>query len=120
MQYNIGKKSLKGDPIGNNVTADIAIRKALNTGIDRKAILEGVLYGKGDVEYTGVDQRPFGNPEARIKDSNLEEAKKILEDAGWKDNDGDGIREKNGTKAEFRSILLCSRSNKAGSFSGCK
>ncbi|MDQ1254835.1 MAG: peptide/nickel transport system substrate-binding protein [Euryarchaeota archaeon] len=101
MQYNIGKKSLKGDPIGNNVTADIAIRKALNTGIDRKAILEGVLYGKGDVEYTGVDQRPFGNPEARIKDSNLEEAKKILEDAGWKDNDGDGIREKNGTKAEF-------------------
>ena len=65
MQYNTGNKSLKGDPIGNNVTADIAIRKALNTGIDRKAILEGVLYGKGDVEYTGVDQRAFGNPEAK-------------------------------------------------------
>ncbi|OEU41575.1 nickel ABC transporter substrate-binding protein [Methanosarcina sp. Ant1] len=101
MQYNTGNKSLKGDPIGNNVTADMAIRKALNMGIDRKAILEGVLYGKGDVEYTGVDQRAFGNPEAKINDSNLEEAKKMLENAGWKDNDGDGIREKNGTKAEF-------------------
>jgi len=102
MQNNTGEKSLKGDPIGNNVTADIAIRKALNLGIDRKALLEGVIYGKGDVEYTGVDQREFGNPEARIKDSNVEEAKKILENAGWKDTDGDGIREKNGTKAQFK------------------
>lgn len=101
IQNNTGNKSLKGDPVGNNVTADIAIRKALNTGIDRKIILEGVLYGKGDVEYTGVDQREFGNPEAKINDSNLEEARKILEDAGWEDIDGDGIREKNGTRAEF-------------------
>ncbi|AKB32549.1 Dipeptide-binding ABC transporter, periplasmic substrate-binding component [Methanosarcina siciliae HI350] len=101
MKYNTGNKSLQGDPIGNNVTADIAIRKALNTGIDRKAILDGVLYGKGDVEYTGVDQREFGNPEAKIKKSNLEEAIKLLEAAGWEDPDGDGIREKNGTEAEF-------------------
>lgn len=102
MQYDTGKKSLKGDPIGNNVTADIAIRKALNTGIDRKALLEGVVSGRGDVEYTGVDQRDYGNPEARTNDSDLEEAGKILENAGWKDTDGDGIREKIGTKAEFK------------------
>jgi peptide/nickel transport system substrate-binding protein len=102
LQNNTGEISLQGDPIGNNVTADLAIRKALNIGIDRKAILDGVIYGKGDVEYTGVDQRNFGNPEAKINDSNLEEAKIMLENAGWKDNDGDGIREKNGTKAEFK------------------
>ncbi len=101
IQYDTGKKSLSGDPIGNNVTADIAIRKALNTGINRKAIVEEVLDGKGDVEYTGVDQRDFGNSEAKINDSNVEGAKKILEEAGWKDSDSDGIREKNGTKAEF-------------------
>lgn len=102
LQYNTGKKSLKGDPIGNNVTADITIRKALNIGIDRKALLDGVIYGKGAVEYTGVDQRDFGNPDAKINDSSPEEAKKILENAGWKDTDGDGIREKNGTEAEFK------------------
>lgn len=102
MQYNTGKKSLQGDPIGNNVTADITIRKALNIGIDRKALLDGVIYGKGAVEYTGVDQRDFGNPDAKINDSSPEEAKKILENAGWKDTDGDGIREKNGTEAEFK------------------
>ncbi|PAV12308.1 nickel ABC transporter substrate-binding protein [Methanosarcina spelaei] len=102
LQYNTGKKSLKGDPIGNNVTADITIRKALNIGIDRKALLDGVIYGKGAVEYTGVDQRDFGNPDAKINSSSPEEAKKILENAGWKDTDGDGIREKNGTEAEFK------------------
>lgn len=102
LRNNTGEISLQGDPIGNNVTADLAIRKALNIGIDRKAILDGVIYGKGDVEYTGVDQRNFGNPEAKINDSNLEEAKIMLENAGWKDNDGDGIREKDGTKAEFK------------------
>ena len=102
MQYNTGKKSLQGDPIGNNVTADITIRKALNIGIDRKALLDGVLNGKGAMEYTGVDQREFGNPEAKIKDADPEEARKILENAGWKDTDGDGVREKEGTKAEFK------------------
>ena len=43
MQNNTGEKSLKGDPIGNNVTADIAIRKALNLGIDRKALLRSSI-----------------------------------------------------------------------------
>jgi len=47
MQYNTGSKSLKGDPIGNNVTADMEIRKALNIGIDRKAILRGYYMEKG-------------------------------------------------------------------------
>ena len=83
MQNDTGEKSLKGDPIGNNVTADIAIRKALNIGIDRKALLEGVLSGKGDVEYTGVDQREYGNPEARITRLKSEEAKKY-----WRMRDG--------------------------------
>lgn len=101
MENNTGKKGKKGEIIGNNVTSDIAIRKALNVGINRKSIVSNILYGKGQEEYTGVDQREFGNPDAKIKDNDKEQAKKILEDAGWKDTDGDGIREKNGTKAEF-------------------
>lgn len=101
MQANTGKKTENGYTIGNNVTSDAAIRKALNIGIDRQALINGALNGQGQEEFTGVDKVPWGNKEAIFEDGNIDEAKKILSDAGWVDTDGDGIVEKNGQKAEF-------------------
>ncbi len=101
MNPDTGKKTENGDSIGNNVTSDPAIRKALNIGIDRQTLIKGALNGQGKEEFTGVDKLPWGNKEAIFEDGNIEEAKKILADGGWKDNDGDGIVEKNGLKAEF-------------------
>ena len=90
-----------GKVIGNNVTADLAIRKALNIGIDRKAIIENALNGVGVPAYGRVDALPWFNTDTPFADNRVEEARQILENAGWKDTDGDGIREKNGVKAEF-------------------
>jgi peptide/nickel transport system substrate-binding protein len=101
MNPNTGKKTENGYPIGNNVTSDPAIRKALNIGIDRQTLINGALNGQGKEEFTGVDKLPWGNKEAIFEDGNVEEAKKILAEGGWKDTDGDGIVEKNGLKAEF-------------------
>jgi len=101
MQANTGQKTENGYAIGNNVTSDAAIRKALNIGIDRQALINGALNGQGKEEFTGVDKVPWGNKEAIFEDGNIDEAKKILSDAGWVDTDGDGIVEKNGQKAEF-------------------
>lgn len=101
MQPDTGKKTENGYSIGNNVTSDPAIRKALNIGIDRQALIDGALNGQGEEEFTGVDKLPWGNKEAIFEDGNVDEAKKILADGGWKDSDGDGILEKNGLKAEF-------------------
>lgn len=103
-----GKKTENGYAIGNNVTSDPAIRKALNVGIDRQALIDGALYGQGEEEFTGVDKLPWGNKEAIFEDGKIEEAKKILADAGWTDNDGDGIVEKNGLKAEFTLLYSSS------------
>lgn len=103
MRNDTGEKTSDGDAIGNNVTTDPAIRNALNIGINRKTMVNEILEGYGDVEYTGVDQKSHGNPEAaKVNDGDVEEAKRILEEAGWIDSDGDGIREKNGVKAEFK------------------
>lgn len=101
LQANTGKKTENGYAIGNNVTSDIAIRKALNIGIDRQALVDGALNGQGKEEFTGVDKMPWGNKEAIFEDGDIEEAKKILTEGGWTDTDGDGIVEKNGMKAEF-------------------
>ncbi|MCJ2164769.1 MULTISPECIES: ABC transporter substrate-binding protein [unclassified Pseudodesulfovibrio] len=105
-----GKTTDKGAPIGNDVTSDIAIRKAINTVIDRKSLVEGVLEGFGSPAYGVCDGLPWDNPANRISDADPETARKILADAGWKDTDGDGIVEKDGLKAEFTIIYPADRS----------
>lgn len=91
-----------GNKVGNNVTADTAIRKALNTGINREKIVNSVYRGYGKPDYTGVDSQIYSNSNAKITDNNQTKAKQILEEAGWIDTDNDGIREKNGQKATFK------------------
>ena len=95
------KLDADGKVIGNNVTSDFAIREALTIGIDRVTIIKNALNGIGVPAYGRVDALPWNNtPE--FKDDRVDEAKAILEKAGWVDTDGDGIREKNGLKAEFK------------------
>ncbi|GGW26363.1 ABC transporter substrate-binding protein [Arenibacter certesii] len=94
-------KSVDGVPIGNNVTSDIAIRKAMNVGVNREALVNGVLKGYGTPAYTIADHLPWWNSETEIKnDGDVKKAIEILAKAGWIENK-DGIREKNGVKAEF-------------------
>lgn len=99
-----GSTSKEGYSIGNNVTSDPAIRKALANGINRQKIIDTVLNGYGEVAYTISQGLPWDNKEVMLTDGNVETAKQILEKAGWIDKDGDGIREKDGAKAEFNLI----------------
>lgn len=100
---NTGKTTEDGNHMGNNVTSDKAIRKALNYGINRTAIAEGALNGFGYPNYDGIaHQLPWANDEVNaIEDGDVDKAKQILKEGGWKDTDGDGIVEKNGTKASI-------------------
>ncbi len=97
---NTGKKTKKGYPIGNDVTAHQVIRKALNIAVDRQALVDGVLEGYGKPAYTVADHLPWWNPKTVIEDGKMEKAKKMLTNAGWLPN-ANGIREKNGLQAKF-------------------
>ena len=104
---NKGERAEDGAIMGNDVTSDVAIRKALNTAIDRERIVEGVLNGYGSVSTTGLEKMPWLNEETVLDPTEYADetsAKRILEDAGWKDSDGDGILEKNGIKAAFNLL----------------
>ncbi|MBR6023393.1 MAG: ABC transporter substrate-binding protein [Methanobrevibacter sp.] len=88
--------------MGNNVTGDPAIREALTVGIDRQALIDGALNGYGNLTVNGVaSQLPWAY-DAQIQDGDVDKAKSVLAAAGWNDTDGDGIVEKNGTKASFQ------------------
>ncbi|MEE1133352.1 MAG: ABC transporter substrate-binding protein [Methanobrevibacter sp.] len=100
-QMDEGKLSEDNITIGNNVTGDPAIREALNIGIDREALLEGALNGYGDVNYNGVADQLAWSFNSTFKDGQVDQAKQVLEQAGWKDTDNDGIVEKDGQKASF-------------------
>lgn len=106
-----GKVDENGNKIGNNVTSDIAIRRALSYGINRDSLISDVINGYGRPAYTECDSMPWANEEAIVK-YDQEKAKEILKDAGWIDSDNDGIREKDGIKAEFNLLYSASDSTR--------
>ena len=88
-----------GLTVGNEVTADIAVRRAINIGIDREEMITNVLGGYGTPAYSVCDKMPWYNSEAQVS-YDPDGAKQLLEDAGWVPG-ADGIREKDGIRAAF-------------------
>ncbi|AEF84386.1 peptide/opine/nickel ABC transporter [Treponema primitia ZAS-2] len=91
-----------GQVVGSNVTSDPIVRRALNIGISRQEIINNALNGIGTPSWIRFEGLPWANEEPGLKDSQVDEARRILQQAGWVDGDGDGIREKNGVRCEFR------------------
>ena len=88
-----------GITYGNAFTADVRVRSAINIGIDRQEMIDNVLNGYGTAAYSVCDKMPWYNEDCEVA-YDPEEAVRILEEAGWKEG-SDGIREKDGVKAEF-------------------
>ena len=97
-----------GNSIGNDFTAEPEVRRAMNIGLDRQEMLENVVNGYGTPAYSVCDKMPWYNNAAETA-YNLEEAKAILDDAGWTAG-SDGIREKNGIRAAFNLLYPASDS----------
>ena len=95
-----GEKDAHGDPVGNDVTADVAIRKAINYAINRQLLADQILEGHAIAAYTGVQGLPWNNPEAAFIDGDSAKAKQILNDAGWVET-ASGTREKKGLPAKI-------------------
>ncbi|MEM1389176.1 MAG: peptide ABC transporter substrate-binding protein [Pseudomonadota bacterium] len=77
---------------------DINVRQALSLAIDRELLVE-VGYGQaGKVTCNVVPAPDIYNSDANNScfEQDLEGAKALLEEAGWVDTDGDGVREKDG------------------------
>ncbi|HLH97986.1 MAG TPA: ABC transporter substrate-binding protein [Xanthobacteraceae bacterium] len=111
MLPNTGRKTPNGAAIGNDVTADKAIRLAINIAIDRRALVSGVLLGHGTPAYGPADTLPWSNPEDRLPDADPARAAQILDDAGWKMSAA-GVRTKGGREARFSVLYFADDSTR--------
>ena len=93
---------------GNDVTSDINVRKALSIGINRTEIIDNALGGIG-VPAMGFTDNLIWAASESFEDGRISEAVKLLEEAGWVDSDGDGVREKDGIKCEFDIFTAADR-----------
>lgn len=88
---------------------DKQVRKAMTMALDRQGLLDNVFAGQGSV-ISG----PFPSQNACYDSSiaplpyDLAKAAELLDAAGWKDSDGDGVRDKvvDGKKVPFSFSLL--------------
>lgn len=97
-----GTKLVEGDMAfntGNDVTADVAVRRAINCGLDRDAVIEHVLDGYGKVAYSVGDGMPWSSPDMKVE-LDREKAARLLDEAGWKRGE-DGVRSRDGVRAAF-------------------
>ncbi len=97
-----------GNVIGNDFTCDVLVRRAINIGIDREQMIENVMYGYGNAAYSVCDKMPWYNDEAEAE-YDPEGAAALLEEAGWTMG-ADGVREKDGVKAELNILYPSSDS----------
>ena len=100
------KEKKENIPLKNTKFNDKKVRQAFELAVDRDQINEKI--------YKGIRFTPTGsalypptvgklkNEKATVVKKDAEKAKKLLDEAGYKDTDGDGLREdKNGKKVTF-------------------
>ena len=98
----INEKGILGDPKVRAAFISMCDRKSYNEVILKGTFIEGKAPVPPSLDY-GFDQ---------LSDPNhydIERAKKLLDEAGWKDTDGDGIRDKDGKPLSVDFIIYNSR-----------
>ncbi len=85
-----------------DILKEVDVRKAIATGIDRKALVDNVLVGLATPDQTFVPPGVLGRSASEVKgfQYDLTKAKAMLDTAGWRAG-SDGIREKAGRKLKL-------------------
>ena len=92
----------EGRTVGNDFTSDVLVRRAINIGVDRQEMIDNVLNGYGSPAYSVCDGLPWYNEASQVE-YDPEGAAALLDEAGWVMGE-DGIREKDGVKAELNLL----------------
>jgi peptide/nickel transport system substrate-binding protein len=87
---------------GHPALLDVNVRKAIALAIDRESIVRDLLLGLPKVPASFWDALPYyNNPPLVNYPYDPDQAKALLDAAGWVDANGDGVREKDGVDLEI-------------------
>ena len=87
---------------GHPALLDVNVRKAIAMAIDRDGINRDLHFGLTKTPASFWDALPvYNDPPLQPYPYDPAEAKRLLDESGWVDSDGDGIREKDGVKLEL-------------------
>ena len=96
--------SYMGLNMRNPKLSDVKVRRALAYCVDIDKIIEKISYCMATrVPGPISPSKPYFNKDLKLIPFDLTKANKLLDEAGWKDSDGDGIRDKvvNGQKVKL-------------------
>ena len=87
------------------------VRRAMSLALDRERFIERVVGAElGIVAATTYHPGlPWADPSVKPWPFDPQEARRLLDEAGWRDRDGDGVRERNGARLEFGLLVAASR-----------
>lgn len=101
--FNFRNPQNLGEP--HPIFTDVRVRKAIAMTMDRFTLVDKVLGGNAVVAVSEMDNSPWFNEDLEPYPYDPEAAKALLDEAGWVDSDGDGIRDKDGKKLSFRHTV---------------
>lgn len=100
IQFNL--KDPKNSSRPHRLFADKALRRALSAAIDRQSIVRNV-YDSLAFVAVGPTVRAYPTTDISVQPIafSIDGAKRELDSLGWKDSNGDGVRDRNGVPLEF-------------------
>ena len=117
LNFNLGNESQASTYSGHPALHDLVFRQAIAHAIDRQELIDKVLLGYGEPGTTVmVPAFPFWHyepTEEELYEFDLAEANRLLDEGGYADTDGDGIREMpgGGEPIELRLMTVASDSD---------
>jgi peptide/nickel transport system substrate-binding protein len=94
---NVGADATIPDSNGHPALKDVVVRQAMAHAIDKETLFDRVLRGHGEPGTTIVPsfstQYHYEPTEEEVFEFDPDEANRLLDEAGYEDTDGDGVRE---------------------------
>ncbi len=89
---------------GHPALQDVNVRKALGMAFNRQQITDDLLLGLTYPAASFWENTPYASPNVEALPYDPEQAAALLDEAGWVDSDGDGLRDKDGVTLSLRYV----------------